>query len=432
MIDVQKLIFNQFYDEDIRQRIAAFAATHSQASQSAGLIVPQSGDGRAELLNNAMGQLREDVLNLAMDSKLPLQLPIVLRVFEVTEETRKQSGKKIIAPSFKLRLLLGDGSLSAIKAEVSVELRGHFDTILPGSYIKITHCVPMKFRLGSENGEANETEAPQEWSQLWFSIHGFELVYSPTVSGSKAFSHAVTSDQNLRHSFVTSKFVRKMVMDIAVQSINVEQDAGSSTIESTKVAIDVVMRVRNGQVHDDTTTSSNVASLSDQSATAHERTSGGGETPPDDEDDDDTDSTSSNDDEDDPPSYDDDTELRLEEKLVDCDGSLCGDPETVSFRNCLMKLRPVLSVNIRAIRKATFFAQNNLDKDLANSLIRNVLYYFFYTTYLQLARERSGKVDVGERSKLPPCVVAAIRHYYPNEINEEYVGFIAHSTEPWW
>jgi hypothetical protein len=494
LIDLQRVIFNQCYDPNIRKRIKAFAATHSKESQSTNFVVPQSTDDRSKLRSAAMGQLGAGVLKGAMDGVL--KLPIVLRVLTVTEEVGKQSGKKITGPSYKLRVLMGDGSLDASKGQISVERRGSWDNILPGSLIKVTHCVPMLLRVGSEDEEVNEGEAPKEWTQLWFSIHGFDLLYSPTVSESKAFSHDITINQSMRHAFVTRAFVRKRVTDTAVQSssaaqsvaattvvadvvadgetvesheeelrllaqlcpepehdvnesiiastggktkecVHVEETsfvttASSSSTETTTAARDVIIQMCSGQVHDDTATSSNaVASGSDRPITTQEHECGG--TPPDDDsDDDDTSSTSSEDDEDESSSDDDKTELRPEEILVDCDGSWCSDPETVSFTKCLIMLRPVESVDIRAIRKNISFAQNDLDKDLDNSLIRNVLYYFYYTTYLQLARERSGTVEAHERSELPKCVVAAIRHWYPNDSEKEYVGFIAQSTEPWW
>jgi hypothetical protein len=46
---------------------------------------------------------------------------------------------------------------------------------------------------------------------------------------------------------------------------------------------------------------------------------------------------------------------------------------------------------------ATFFAQNHLDKELDNTLIRNLIYYCYYTTYYQLSGESSDEVQPGGR-----------------------------------
>jgi hypothetical protein len=120
--------------------------------------------------------------------------------------------------------------------------------------------------------------------------------------------------------------------------------------------------------------------------------------------------------------------------LVNCDGSCCGDVDSKTyFPKCLMEMRPVESVDLEMVRFSTFFAQQHLDKDLSNALTRNLLYYFYYTTYFQLARESSGAVAAGGRSPLSKCVEFSIKLEYPNAAGVEYVGFKEHSdTYMYW
>jgi hypothetical protein len=125
-----------------------------------------------------------------------------------------------------------------------------------------------------------------------------------------------------------------------------------------------------------------------------------------------------------------DTPDGKKELSVTCDGSCCGGVDSKTyFPRCLMEMRPVEDVDLEMVRLSTFFAQQHLDKELSNSLKRNLLYYFYYTTYFQLSRESSGSVAVGGRSRLSKCVEFAIKLEFPNLKGVEYVGFKEHSDQ---
>jgi hypothetical protein len=203
--------------------------------------------------------------------------------------------------------------------------------------------------------------------QLWISIHGFEILYDPA------------DDTNF-----------------AREAHNLMYVSASEFVKARKHRAQEICDTTQGDMSVDDCTSSD---------------DGG---------------TSTSSDEDGPFVF---TELDGEHK--ECNGECCSSRRFKTyFPRCLVSLRPVETVDIQKVRESAFFAQTHLELELDNSLIRNLLYYFYYTTYFQLARESTGDVEEGGRSELPACLVAAIRRAYPNEDGVPYEGFKQYS-EKW-
>lgn len=91
------------------------------------------------------------------------------------------------------------------------------------------------------------------------------------------------------------------------------------------------------------------------------------------------------------------------------------------FAHCICEQMPVRDVDLEAVYN-NYFATTEPLESMSNRLIRNMLYWMYATNVYMICGSK-------KRGKLPDCLVYAIRCAYPNDKDEEYVGFEAYGSQ---